>query len=369
MPESLDDLLRNRPATPERPLEGQTILVIEDSRFASEALRLLCIRSGARVRRADSLGAARRHLSSYRPSVVIVDLGLPDGDGLDLIRTLSEARPRIGAILASSGQDGLAEAALAAGADGFLPKPLTSLARFQQAVLGVLPCDLLPARQKVASSQDRITPDRIALRDDLAGVAQILASDADPATLAYVAQFLAGLARSAQDRTLEQAAVELSRACALGPRPPPPRSTPCAPRWTAASPRARPSDGSARRAQRRVAHHQHRPRQVRQRHPLPPLRVEIVRRQPGLERRPQRRPLRVDRGEPGGVAIAALDHQRLPEHPLVAQPKPLRRPPRAQVRGVALPLVAAIPRLERPAPSSAPSPRSRPASAAAPARG
>ncbi len=216
MPESLDDLLRDRPATPERPLEGQTILVIEDSRFASEALRLLCIRSGARVRRADSLQAAQRHLSSYRPSVVIVDLGLPDGDGCDLIRTLAAAKPRIGAIIASSGQDGMADAALAAGADGFLPKPLTSLAQFQTAVLAVLASDLLHAGPKVVSIGDRIIPDRIALRDDLAGIARIVDSGADAATLGYVAQFLAGLARSVQDRTLEQAAVELSRACDAG---------------------------------------------------------------------------------------------------------------------------------------------------------
>jgi CheY-like chemotaxis protein len=74
---------------PVLPLDGLTLLTVEDSRFASEALRLLCQRSGARLRRAETIEIALRHLSVYRPDVVIVDLGLPDGDGADLIRSLS----------------------------------------------------------------------------------------------------------------------------------------------------------------------------------------------------------------------------------------------------------------------------------------
>ncbi len=82
MPEHLEHFMMSQTPTAERPLAGLTVLVVEDSRFASESMRLLCLRSGARIRRADSLRSARRHLAVYRPGVVIVDLGLPTDQAL-----------------------------------------------------------------------------------------------------------------------------------------------------------------------------------------------------------------------------------------------------------------------------------------------
>ena len=53
MSNDLKEFMARRQATANRPLLGITVLVVEDSRFASEAMRLLCLRSGARIRRAD----------------------------------------------------------------------------------------------------------------------------------------------------------------------------------------------------------------------------------------------------------------------------------------------------------------------------
>ena len=88
-----------------RPLIGKTVLIVEDSRFICEAARLMCLHSGARLRGADSLAAARRHLNVYFPTIVIIDVGLPDGSGLQLISELAGASPRIGVILGTSGDD------------------------------------------------------------------------------------------------------------------------------------------------------------------------------------------------------------------------------------------------------------------------
>jgi response regulator RpfG family c-di-GMP phosphodiesterase len=201
--------------TAERPLLGLTVLVIEDSRYACEAMRLLCLRSGARIRRADCMRAARRHLQVYRPSVVIADLGLPDGNGIDLIQELSRAQNRVDAILAISGDTHLAPDAIAAGADGFIEKPLTSLAQFQQSVLSVLPPDRQPKGVR-AVVDETVEPDEIAYQDDMAHIADVLDDSGDSVTLDYVAQFLGGVARSASDTALEQAALALAKKRALG---------------------------------------------------------------------------------------------------------------------------------------------------------
>lgn len=198
-----------RVPTANRPLLGLTILVVEDSRFACEAMRLLCLRSGARIRRADCLRSARRHLQVYRPSVVVADLGLPDGSGIDLIEELATASPRVPVILGTSGDDNAEDSAIAAGADGFLAKPVTSLATFQQAVLSRLPADQQPSGPR-ALRDEVIEPDQMAFHDDMAHVADVLNDLAGDKVLDYLAQFVGGVARSAKDTTLAHAAEALA---------------------------------------------------------------------------------------------------------------------------------------------------------------
>lgn len=194
MPTTLEELVMMQPPTAERPLLGVLVLVVEDSRHACEALRLICQRSGARIRRAESLASAERHLRSYRPRIAVVDLGLPDGSGLELIERLSTADSRIEGIIATSGDETLCEVALRAGADVFLPKPLGSVSGFQKAVLALLPEDSRPS-QVARPDIDNVRPDAIALRDDLALAADLLQNDADMKSLEYVSGFLAGLAK------------------------------------------------------------------------------------------------------------------------------------------------------------------------------
>lgn len=209
MDDAPDPLSAHLRPTAARPLLGVTVLLVEDSRYASEAMRLMCLRSGARLRRADCLKSAQRHLKTYRPTVAIIDLGLPDGMGVDLIAELAAAHPRLPVILGFSGDLNGEADALAAGADGFLAKPLTRLAEFQETLLSLLPHQTRPGGPR-AVPETEVTPDRLALQDDLAHVRTLL-GEKDPVARAYSAQFLHAIAVSSSDAALAEAARTLSR--------------------------------------------------------------------------------------------------------------------------------------------------------------
>lgn len=202
-----------RDVRPALPLQGLTLLAVEDSRYACEALRLLAQRSGARLRRAETLEQAARHLGLYRPDVVIVDLGLPDGDGAELIRALGRTRGPV--VLGTSGDPAGEGTARAAGAAGFLPKPPQGLAAFQALILGHLNPGGAP---RAAPPDAPLQPDRLALADDLAHAAGLLAGARDPGRQRYAAGFVGSLAHSARDAILIRAAGRAAQDAAALPR-------------------------------------------------------------------------------------------------------------------------------------------------------
>lgn len=198
MPFPPEPMIPQSPASgPDRlPLQGLSILIVDDSRFTCDALRLILQRAGARLRRAESLEIARLHLAFRRPDLAIVDLGLPDGRGEDLIAELSaEGFP----VLGLSGDPDGREAALDAGATGFLEKPLGSAAGLVRLIR-----QLVTGAGPVEKGDEADVPggDPMALRDDLARAAALIAGTGDPA---YALAFLRSLARASGDAPLEAA--------------------------------------------------------------------------------------------------------------------------------------------------------------------
>ncbi len=187
-----------------RPLIGKTVLIVEDSRFICEAARLMCLHSGARLRRADSLAAARRHLNVYFPTIVIIDVGLLDGSGLQLISELAGASPRISVILGTSGDDLMHHQSLKAGADGFLAKPFENLSCFQSTILQLLPVEQKP-KGPIVLQDTPVLPDLITFRDDLVQALISLKDYPSAKEEGFIRIFLAGVCAASGDDYMQEA--------------------------------------------------------------------------------------------------------------------------------------------------------------------
>lgn len=100
------------------------VLVIEDEEDISEFLRYILENENFTVKTAGSLAEARLHLKAGLPDAVLLDRGLPDGDGLDLCRELKGAGIKPPVLVLSARKD-LEEVreGLAAGADHYITKP------------------------------------------------------------------------------------------------------------------------------------------------------------------------------------------------------------------------------------------------------
>jgi CheY-like chemotaxis protein len=181
---------------------GRTLLLVEDSRLSSDAFRMMFNGAGGRMRRADSLLSARRHLAVYTPDAVLVDLGLPDGSGLELITELSGQHPRVPRIIATSGQHDLEAAAYAAGADAFLPKPISSIAHFRAVLAPTFFALRIPTE-----GTSLLAYNSTALRDDLYMALDLVQQGGQGIRRGYALQFIEGIALSvADDALLEEVA-------------------------------------------------------------------------------------------------------------------------------------------------------------------
>lgn len=103
------------------------VLVVDDESDLRELLALTLVRLGLDVDGAESMAQARERLSARRYSLVLTDMRLPDGVGLDLVREVSQGRyretPPI-AVITAFGSPENAVAALKAGAFDYLTKPV-----------------------------------------------------------------------------------------------------------------------------------------------------------------------------------------------------------------------------------------------------
>jgi two-component system, OmpR family, KDP operon response regulator KdpE len=113
------------------------ILVIEDEPAIRNVLRVLLEAEGYRFIEADTAMRAEIEARSHKPDLLLVDLGLPDGDGLKVIRKVRAWSPVPVIVLSARTMEDQKIAALDAGADDYVTKPFSApelLARVRAAL-------------------------------------------------------------------------------------------------------------------------------------------------------------------------------------------------------------------------------------------
>jgi DNA-binding response OmpR family regulator len=103
------------------------VLIVEDNELAREAWRLLLQAHGRRVSVAGSVAEALSVARAERPDLALLDLTLPDGEGLSIIpELLVEDNPPIFVALTGHDTREVANRCLTAGCASVLVKPVTT---------------------------------------------------------------------------------------------------------------------------------------------------------------------------------------------------------------------------------------------------
>jgi DNA-binding response OmpR family regulator len=104
----------------------RNVLVVEDSTLVGDALRILLEDAGYNVFIAPTVADAVKTGSETPIDMMLLDLTLPDGDGLDVLRSLREsvALPRATLAMTGHNDSAIRRACLEAGCADLLVKPV-----------------------------------------------------------------------------------------------------------------------------------------------------------------------------------------------------------------------------------------------------
>lgn len=124
------------------------ILIVEDERHISKFLEFILAKEGFRICAANDGKKALAALTAFQPDGILLDLGLPDMSGIDLLREI-RADKNCGAakviVLSATLYEGISEQLSEAGADAQCSKPIapSTLVKMLQNL------ELLPAAASV----------------------------------------------------------------------------------------------------------------------------------------------------------------------------------------------------------------------------
>ncbi len=135
------------------------VLLVEDTASLSMVYQSVLTKAGHKVICAFSLAEAREQCETVRPHVVLLDLQLPDGDGLELLQSLRLDAPNSRVIvITANGSINRAVQAMRAGAFDFLVKPFDE-ARLLSAVHNAIASAPHPPEAEEAVADPEVEPD------------------------------------------------------------------------------------------------------------------------------------------------------------------------------------------------------------------
>ena len=108
-------------------MPGECILIVDDNEMNMKLLRWLLEKHGYVVHTASDAQTAREGIRAVHPQLVLMDIQLPDVDGLQLTREF-KADPGLSSIpivaVTSYAMKGDRQRAVGAGCDGYITKPI-----------------------------------------------------------------------------------------------------------------------------------------------------------------------------------------------------------------------------------------------------
>lgn len=113
------------------------VLIVEDEPDIRGILRTLLKTAGYRVIETETAARAVVEARTHKPDLLLVDLGLPDADGIKVIRSVREWSPVPVVVLSARTMESQKIEALDAGADDYVTKPFSApelLARVRAAL-------------------------------------------------------------------------------------------------------------------------------------------------------------------------------------------------------------------------------------------
>ena len=144
------------------------ILLLEDDQALGRGIAMALETPDCAVICSGTLGQAAEHLADQRFELLILDINLPDGSGLDLLRQVRAGGDATPVILLTANDLELEEVTgLEAGADDYITKPFSMRELLARVKANIRRSGMIPAVQPASGSGERLELGRISIDTEL----------------------------------------------------------------------------------------------------------------------------------------------------------------------------------------------------------